>query len=261
MTCDKRIDNEAERVRRLMAQRPPLEADLIAPSADHKTPDLLVRAADVRVLIEVEKKADDKQLRDLLDKHDGAILRYSGARTEERIEHGFRQVRDYPDRQTTDHTLVWFVAGDRNVAGVLSPSAARSRLYGLERLEGYTNGGSYYSKLCYFVRDSVFFRRKELDAVIVETFATLDFCLNPFSPRFAALRDGPFLQALVGWVSLVDPAGEEAKGKAFGRTAIMTVRISMVLSRTSARSTTFAGRGSRNMCSSMFGRDPQPRAL
>jgi len=215
MSKRKLTDEDAARVRGLLLQRPVLQVDVIPPSPRHKTPDLLVRSDGVRVFIEVERRVDDKQLRDLLNGPDGATLRYSGARTEQRIEHAFRQLRDYPDREASDHTLVWLVAGPREVPEILSPGAARTRLYGLQQLRGYTTGGDYYCKDCYFVHESIFFRRKDLDAVIIETSRALDYCLNPFSPRFAALRDGPFSWALDGLVSVVDPLDEEAKGKAF----------------------------------------------
>jgi len=51
-----------------------LNVRAITPSPEHKSPDLLVDFADARILVEIERKTDDQQLRDLLSRKSGATL-------------------------------------------------------------------------------------------------------------------------------------------------------------------------------------------
>lgn len=208
-----RVDQESELIKGLLTQRGFL-VESVEPSPVHKTPDLTVSIECQRVLIEVEAKNDDRQIRDLLHQEKGATLTYRGGRVEDRIRAAWRQVRDFPRRQDTDNTLIWFLAY-QGAAAILSRTAARALLYGIEDLEGYTLNGEFYSKPCYFLYNSIFFREKHLDAVVIHDLRSLELCLNPFSPRYETFRSSPFVEGLKGLMPLIDPLQEEREGRAF----------------------------------------------
>ena len=60
-----RMDADSEAIKQLLTERNIL-AESVEPSPVHKAPDLAVTICGQRVLIEVESKDDDKQLRNLL---------------------------------------------------------------------------------------------------------------------------------------------------------------------------------------------------
>ena len=173
----KHVDTDSVMVRNIFRDVLGLHVSMIAPSPKYKSPDLLIEFAGVRVLTEVERKTDDQQFRNLLDGEKGGTLQYSAARTEERVKNAWRQVRDYPERNISDSTLVWLIAGQRDTA-ILTGKAAIARLYGIETLEGYTEAGDYYSKPCYFFYESLFFKYKDLDAVVVHFSEDVSLCLS-----------------------------------------------------------------------------------
>jgi len=207
----KHVDTDAEMVGKILRDVFGLSVSMITQSPKDKSPDLLIEFAGVRVLTEVERKTDDRQLSNLLDDQKGVTLQYSGARTEERVKNAWRQVRDYPKRNPSDSTLVWLIAGQRN-ATILTGKAAIARLYGMETLEGYTEADYYYSKPCYFFYESLLFKYKDLDAVVVHSCEVVSLCLNPYSTRYAAWKAYPFLSA---FSAVIDPVAEESKGGAF----------------------------------------------
>ena len=207
----KHVDSDAETIRGILRDVLGLNVSMITPSPEYKSPDLLVEFAGVRILTEVERKTDDQQFRDLVDSKKGATLQYSGARTEERVKNAWRQIRDYPDRSPSDSTLIWLIAGQRD-ATTLTAKAAIARLYGVETLEGHTEADKYYSKPCYFFYESLFFKYKHLDAVVVHSCDDVSLCLNPHSSRYAAWRTYPFLSA---FSAVIDPVAEESAGAAF----------------------------------------------
>lgn len=86
----KHVDTDAEMIRGILRDVLGLNVSMITPSPEHKSPDLLIEFADVRILTEVERKTDDQQLRDLLNGEKGATLQYSGARIEERVKKAWR---------------------------------------------------------------------------------------------------------------------------------------------------------------------------
>lgn len=206
----KDVDTDAEMVRGILRDVLGLNVSMIAPSPEHKSPDLLIEFAGVKILTEVKRKTDDQQFRDLLDSRKGATLQYSGARTEERVKNAWRQIRDYPNRRPSDSTLIWLIAGQRD-ATILTAKAAIARLYGIETLEGYTETDYYYSKSCYFFHESLFFKYKHLDAVVVHSYDDVTLCLNPHSSRYAAWKAYPFLSA---FSAVIDPVAEESTGAA-----------------------------------------------
>jgi hypothetical protein len=206
----KHVDTDAEMIRGILRDVPELNVSMIMPSPKHKSPDLLIKFTGVRILTEVERKTDDQQLRDLLDVEKGATLQYSVARTEERVKRAWRQIRDYPNRKSSDSTLVWLIAGQRD-ATILTAKAAIQRLYGIETLEGYTETDDYYSKPCYFFHESLFFKYKDLDATVVHSCDDVTLCLNPHSSRYDAWKTYAFLSA---FSAVIDPVAEESTGAA-----------------------------------------------
>lgn len=206
----KHVDIDADMIRGILRDVLGLNVSTITPSPEHKSPDLLIEFAGVRILTEVERKTDDQQLRDLLDGEKGTTLQYSGARTEERVKKAWRQIRDCSNRRATDSTLVWLIAGQRD-ATILTAKAAISRLYGIETLQGYTETDDYYLKPCYFFHESLFFKYKHLDAVVVHSCDDVTLCLNPHSSRYAAWKTYPFLSA---FSTVIDPVAEESMGAA-----------------------------------------------
>ncbi len=207
----KHVDSDAEMIRDILRDVLRLNVSMITPSPEYKSPDLLIEFAGVRILTEVERKTDDQQLRDLVDSKKGGTLQYSVARTEDRIKNAWRQIRDYPDRRPSDSTLIWLIAGQRDVT-ILTGEAAIARLYGVETLEGHTEADEFYSKPCYFFYESLFFKYKHLDAVVVHSCDDVSLCLNPHSSRYAAWRTYPFLSA---FSAVIDPVAEESAGAAF----------------------------------------------
>ena len=207
----KHVDSDAEMIRGILLEVLGLNISMITPSPEYKSPDLLIEFAGVRVLTEVKRKTDDQQFRDLVDSKKGVTLQYSGARTEERVKNAWHQIRDFPDRRPTDSTLIWLIAGQRDVT-ILTAGAAIARLYGIETLEGHTEADEYYSKPCYFFYESLLFKYKHLDAVVVHSCDDVSLCLNPYSSRYTAWRTYPFLSA---FSAVIDPAAEESAGTAF----------------------------------------------
>ena len=206
----KHLDTDAEMIRGVLRDVLALNVSMIMPSTEHKSPDLLIEFAGVRILTEVERKTDDQKLRDLLNGENFATLQYSGARTEERVKKAWRQIRDYPNRKSSDSTLVWLIAGQRDMT-ILTSQAVIPRLYGIETLEGYTETDDYYSKPCYFFHESMFFKYKHLDAVVVNSCDDVTLCLNPYSPRFVSWKAYPLLSA---FSTVIDPVLEESTGAA-----------------------------------------------
>lgn len=207
----KHVDTDAEMIRSILQVELRLNVFKIPPSPYQKSPDLLIEFPGSRILVEVERKTDDHQFRNLLDGEKGAMLQYSGARTDERIKNAWRQIRDYPDRNPSDSTLIWLIAGQRD-ATILTAKAAMMQLYGLETLEGYTEKGNYYSMSCYFFYESLFFKYKDLDAVVVHSSNDVSLCLNPYSSRFVEWKTYPFLSA---FSVVIDPVMQESTGAAF----------------------------------------------
>jgi hypothetical protein len=207
----KYLDTDAEMVRGILQDALGLSVCTIMPSSEHKSPDLLIQFPGSKILVEVERKTDDQQFRHLLDGEKGKTLQYSGSRTEERLGNAWHQIREYPHRNPSDSTLIWLIVGQRD-ATILTGKAAIARLYGLETLEGHTEKGEYYSKSCYFFYESLFFKYKDLDAVVVHSSDEVSLCLNPYSPRFVVWKAYPFLSA---FSAVIDPVIEDDKGSAF----------------------------------------------
>jgi len=192
------------------------QVDLIPELPNQKTPDLSIALPESNVLVEVKSKEDDRQLRNLLESPKGRSLTYNGSVIETVLRDGYRQLRDFPDRDDSDFTLIWFITRKIGGVTVLVGSAAMPILYGIESLEGQTDdGNSFGPTSCYFFTESFFFKRKNLDAVVLHNDRSVELCLNPFSPRHNALNGTKVTAFFREHYSVVDPRQLETAGKCF----------------------------------------------
>lgn len=192
------------------------QVDLISESPNHKAPDLSIALPESNVLVEVKSKEDDQQLRNLLESPKGTSLSYNVSVIETVLRDGYRQLRNFPDRDDSDFTLIWFITRKIGGVTVLVGPAAMPILYGIESLEGQTvDGNSFGPTSCYFFTDSFFFKRKNLDGVVLHDDRSVELCLNPFSPRHNALNGTKVAAFFREHYSVVDPRQLEAAGKCF----------------------------------------------
>jgi hypothetical protein len=112
-----------------------------------------------------------------------------------------------------DFRIVWFTAAGR----LHEPKQMQyvATLYGSTNIFQL---GQPRLKLCYFFRNSDFFRHREtLDGAVVAEIVGQDIsaqlCLNPLSPRYEKLKASP-LSASFG-TAVIDPLKEEADGDAY----------------------------------------------
>ncbi len=166
------------------------QVDTISELPEYKTPDLKVTLPKGVVLLEVKSKENDLQLRDLLESPKGALLHYNVSIIETVLRDGYRQIRDFPGRSDADFSLIWFITRKIGGATILVNPAAKLLLYGIESLEGRMIDGDVFDPVdCYFFNESFFFKRKELDGVVLYNTQSVELCLNPFSPRHNAFSD------------------------------------------------------------------------
>lgn len=208
-----RVDTDREHIKQLLADKD-IPAKAVEARNTRKLADLTVTFANQRVLIGVDSKDRNQQRQCLTQQEKGATRSPRIDRVGDRLHHSWKQLRDFPYRQNSDNTLMWLFAGDR--AALLSTGrAARTLLYGIEDLEGYTLDGEFYSKPCYFMYQSIFFRERQLDAVVIHRLGSLELCLNPYSSRYETFRGSPFVEALKCFTQLIDPVQEERESRAF----------------------------------------------
>jgi len=192
------------------------QVDLIPESPNHKTPDLSITLPESNVLVEVKSKEDDQQLRNLLESPKGTFLSYKVSVIETVLRDGYRQLRNFPDRDDSDFTLIWFITHKIGGVTVLVRPAAMPILYGIESLEGQTvDGNSFGPTSCYFFSESFFFKRKNLDGVVLHDDRSVELCLNPFSTRHKALNGTKVTAFFREHYSVIDPRQLEAAGKCF----------------------------------------------
>ncbi|NIA10328.1 MAG: hypothetical protein GWP10_11530 [Nitrospiraceae bacterium] len=184
--------------------------------SNHKTPDLSIALPERGVLVEVKSKEDDQQLRGLLKSPKGTSLSYNVSVIETVLRNGYRQLRDFPDRDDSDFTLIWFIA--RKIGGVtiLVGPAVMPILYGIESLEGKTVDGNFFGPTsCYFFYESFFFKRKDLDGIVLHDDRSVQLCLNPFSPRHNTFNSTKVAAFFREFYSVVNPRQLEAARKCF----------------------------------------------
>ncbi|MCK4428398.1 MAG: hypothetical protein KAW16_07945 [candidate division Zixibacteria bacterium] len=190
------------------------------PKSTHRTPDLRVMMPDGDVLVEVKSKNDDQQLRNLLESPKGTPLSYKVSTIETCISDAWRhQIRDFPNRDEANFTLVWFIT--RKVGGitVLTNSVSMGLLYGTELLEGFkVDRKEFYQKGCFFFRESIFFNKKkckDLDGVVLHDVQSIKLCLNPFSPHYSSFKHTMLTDLFRVQFAVVDPVEMEAANECF----------------------------------------------
>ncbi|WP_420125271.1 hypothetical protein [Longimicrobium sp.] len=185
------------------------------PVSAHKTPDLALLLAEGRILIEVKSKDDDKQLRGLVESPNGTRLSYKISTIESLLKRAWHQIRDFPSRSDKDFAVLWLVAARPGLTAFTRP-AAMTVLYGVQNMEGLIEeSGSFYAKECFFFGNSFFFRRKEVDGVVLHDDRQVTLCLNPLSKRHDEFRRTTFAELFRRDLELIDPKASEEAGKCF----------------------------------------------
>jgi hypothetical protein len=182
--------------------------------SSHKTPDLELPVSSQRILIEVKSKEDDNQLRDLLNSPAGTSLEYRLSAIENVLKRAWHQIKEFPERTAKDFTVIWLLGAVPGRTALMRP-AAMSVLYGLQQIDARTNDGVLYDKECFFFGNSFFFRRKELDAVVLHDDRHITLCLNPFADRRSEFRATPFAEVFRCELSITDPQERERSGECF----------------------------------------------
>lgn len=193
-----------------------LQVQPITELPTHKTPDLRVMIPEGDILVEVKSKNDDQQLRDLLELPKGSPLSYKVSSLETLLRDAWRQIRDFPDRDDTNFTLVWFIT--RKVGGitVLTGHTTMGLLYGTELLEGCTvDRKEFYQKECFFFHESIFFKYKDLYGVVLHDDQSIKLCLNPFSPRYSVFKHTMLTDVFRVKFAVVDPKEMEEVDECF----------------------------------------------
>jgi len=193
-----------------------LQVQPIPESPTHKTPDLRVMIPEGDILVEVKSKNDDQQLRDLLVSPIGTPLFYKVSALETCLRNAWRQIRDFPDRDDATFSLFWFIT--RKVGGItiFAGSVTMGLLYGTELLEGYTvDRKEFYQKECFFFHESLFFKHKDLDSVVLQDDQSIKLYLNPFSPRYSSFKHTMFTDVFRTQFTVIDPVEMVAAHKCF----------------------------------------------
>lgn len=200
-----------------LLQNSGLQVRIIPELPTHKTPDLRVMTPEGDVLVEVKSKNDDQQLRSLLQSPKGTPLSYKVPSIASRLHDAWRQIREFQDRDDdANFALVWFIT--RKVGGitVLTGHATMGLLYGTELLEGRTvNRKEFYQKECFFFHESIFFKYKDLDGVVLHDDQSIKLCLNPFSPRYSVFKHTMLTDVFRVKFAVVDPKEMEEVDECF----------------------------------------------
>jgi hypothetical protein len=186
-----------------------------------KMPDFLVRHGRYSALVEAKLKADDPDKASKREKNldDGEV--YVSDHELGRDETLSGIVRNGSKQLTAETGVeadfkILFVLMDCINARVVSEQLVDT-LYGRTSVIEY--GKPPNPKPCYFYRNSDFYRRQEIDAVIVghvrahDGNTILKICLNSYSPRYQKLKTSEFL--LPFGQEVLDPIDEEKAGRAY----------------------------------------------
>lgn len=123
-----------------------------------------------------------------------------------------KQLRSTGSDVQHDARVIWFtsVGFDRET----KDHQAYNTLYGATKTFDLDRSASLQD--CFFFYNSEFFRHQDVDGAYLvvahQETANVRLCLNPFSMRWACLRDSPFANKLV--TGLVDPVAREARSEA-----------------------------------------------
>jgi hypothetical protein len=181
--------------------------------ANHRTPDLSVPLCAGRVLVEVKSKEDDQQLRRVVDSPAGTAHWYNDSSIETVLRDGWHQIRDFPVKAPDEYAVIWLLVCKSRITPLVKP-AAMTLLYGIQHIEGFMAGTkALYEKDCFFFGHSLFFRHRQLDAVVVQDNAGITFCVNPFCTRYAEFIQTRFVRVFRTCSTIVDPVEMDSAGK------------------------------------------------
>jgi len=192
-----------------------LHADPIPETSINKTPDLVLLVPAGRILIEVECKEDDGQLRRLVESPARTTYSYKTSSIESLLRHAWHQIYEFPERCEDDFNIVWLVASRPGLTAFTRP-AAMSVLYGIEYMDGqFEASGEYYERECFFFGYSFLFRRQKLDGVVLHDDSQITLCLNPRSNRLDDFKRTSFVQLFKREFEVIDPEEQERSGECF----------------------------------------------
>jgi hypothetical protein len=164
----------------------------------------------------VKSKNDDQQLRNFLQSPKGTLLSYNVSSLETCLRDAWRQIREFPERHDADFTVVWFIT--RKAGGITLSTLTDTMvlLYGIQRLDGYTvEREALDGKECFFFHESILFKYKNLDGVVLQDDQVIKLCLTPFSPRYGSFRHTRFSDLFRDQCVVVDPLEMEAANECF----------------------------------------------
>jgi len=150
----------------------------------------------------------------LLDSPEGKPLQYRLSAIEKVLKGAWHQIKEFPERTAEDFTLTWMISTVPGLTAFMRP-AAMTVLYGVQSIEGLTNEGVFYDKECFFFDNSFFFRRKELDGVVLHDNGQVTLCLNPFADRLGEFRTTPLAEMFGRELLVIDPEEREKYKECF----------------------------------------------
>lgn len=162
----------------------------------HKTPDLELPMASQRI------------------SPSGTSLEYKLSAIENVLKGAWHQLKEFPERTAEDFTVIWLLGAAPGLTALMRPTAM-SVLYGVQHIEAQANDGVLYDKECFFFGNSFFFRRKELDAVVLHDDRQVTLCLNPFADRRNGFRATPLAKMFGRELHIMDPEERERCGECF----------------------------------------------
>jgi hypothetical protein len=189
------------------------------PTSDHnqkKEADFLVSYKGHTAIVESKLKEDNpkisKENEEKLAKGEAAIVEGRHGRNETFsgiIRKADQQLKSSADKHHS-FRIVLFICTGSNVK--TKKRQFIDTIYGSTTIiEGNTE------KICYFYRNSDFYRRRSIDAAIVFYILGMDagveLCLNPYSAAYESLRKSAFIEPFGNCV--VDPFELERKGLAY----------------------------------------------
>ena len=192
------------------------------PESNKKEADFLVKFKDCHdiAIIESKLKTDDRKI---LQNREERLSRGEAFVLEEKLGNnskiskisstGKKQLLSSGNNYKHDYKILLFIADginpDTKFEQIIDTIYGRTRI--LKMLESETIP-------CYYYRDSIFYKRKEIDATIVisnsnikPTYATL--CLNNHSNNYDDIKDSCFVGSFKN--AIIDPIEEEKNNLAF----------------------------------------------
>jgi hypothetical protein len=189
------------------------------PTSEKEESDWLATLGGFRLLIEEKTKfenPDNAEARTQAlhsgDVHGSTTPLRPNNRVSGIVRKAAKQLRSTAADVEHDARVVWFtsVGFDRES----KDHQAYNTLYGATKTFDLDKSASLQD--CFFFYNSEFFRHQDVDGAYLvvadQGTATVRLCLNPFSERWAVLRDSPFAAKLV--TGLVDPVAQEAAARA-----------------------------------------------